>query len=79
MIIEVRVVPRSSKRELAVTGERKYKAWLKSVPVNGKANMELVELLAKEFDCHKKDIIFKRGETSKVKTIEVIGIEQSLF
>ena len=44
---------------------------LKSPPVDGKANRELVELLAKELDVSKSRIQIKSGATSRNKRVEI--------
>lgn len=44
---------------------------LKSPPVDGKANKELIEILAKRFDVSKSQIKIKSGLSSKTKLIEI--------
>ena len=45
--------------------------YLKSPPVDGKANEELIKLLAKKFDVAKSDIRIKSGLSSRQKLIEI--------
>ena len=44
---------------------------IKSAPVDGKANKELIEVLAKELGVAKSQVRFVGGETSKHKRLEV--------
>jgi uncharacterized protein (TIGR00251 family) len=44
---------------------------LKSLPVDGKANKELIEILAKRFDVSKSQIRIKSGLSSRNKLVEI--------
>jgi len=44
---------------------------LKSPPVDGKANAELIQVLAKLFDVSKSSIRIKSGASSKSKLVEI--------
>lgn len=44
---------------------------LKSPPVDGKANEELIKILAKKFNVTKSDIRIKSGLSSRQKLIEI--------
>ena len=44
---------------------------LKSRPVEGKANAELIELVAEQFNCRKAQVTIKSGLSSRVKLISV--------
>ncbi|MGC1392932.1 MAG: DUF167 domain-containing protein [Coleofasciculaceae cyanobacterium] len=44
---------------------------LKSPPVDGKANKELIELLAKKFDVSKSQIRIKSGLSARNKLVEI--------
>jgi len=47
------------------------KIYLTAVPVDGKANKELIKLLAKELNISKSRINIIRGEKNKEKIIEI--------
>ena len=49
-------------------------ALLKSSPVDGKANEELIALLARHFACRKSQIIIKSGAAGRMKLIQIEGI-----
>lgn len=71
-IIKIKVIPRSSKNEIVgemADGVLKIK--LKAPPVDGEANKELIEFLAKEWDISRNSIQIIKGERSKNKTIKI--------
>ena len=70
MLIDVKVVPGSSKNELVKT-EKGYRARVTCAPVDGKANEALVVLLSKEFGIPKSDIEIIKGRSNRNKTIRV--------
>jgi uncharacterized protein (TIGR00251 family) len=75
VIVSVRAAPRSSKAGIeGLWGDDAIKIRIKSAPVDGKANKELIEVLADEFDLAKSQVIFKSGETSKTKRILLSGV-----
>jgi len=47
---------------------------VRSAPVDGKANKELVETIADAFGLPKSRVSFKSGETSKTKRILLSGV-----
>jgi len=67
MKIQIKVKPGSSKQEIRREGEI-YVVSLKSKPIEGKANVELLKVLKKEFGNNVKII---KGLTSKNKVIEI--------
>lgn len=44
---------------------------LKAPPIDGKANIELIDFLAKQLKLSKSQVILKRGHSSRVKHIEL--------
>lgn len=73
-ILNVRAQPRSSRNGLdGVLGDA-VKVRIRSAPVDGKANKELVETLADAFGLPKSRVLFKGGETSKTKRILLQGL-----
>lgn len=49
------------------------RAYLRSAPDKGKANEELVELVAERFGVKKRDVAIITGATSRKKIVEVSG------
>ena len=70
VVLNVRAQPRSSRSGLdGMFGEDAVKVRIRSAPVDGKANKELVETLADAFGVPKSAVSFKGGETSKTKRL----------
>ncbi len=71
MIIHVKVKPNSSKQEVESFGNGRYLVYVKSPPENGKANIEMLNLLSKELGVPSKSFNIKFGRTSGEKIIEI--------
>jgi len=72
MKLNIRVIPRSS--ESKVVGEMAngtLKVKLTTPPIDGKANEDLIKILAKHFKVSKSSIKILKGKTSKNKIIEI--------
>jgi len=69
--IQVRVKPRAKTSVLERLPDDTWIAHLKSPPVDGKANGELIELLAEKFDCPKSAIVIKSGKASRLKLVQI--------
>lgn len=75
IIIEVKVEPRSSKKEIAdVMDNNVIKVKLTAPPADGAANEQLIELLSERFHIKKSNVKILKGETSRRKTIKLIGV-----
>ena len=74
VIVNVRAAPRSSRAGLDGTIGDALKVRIRSAPVDGKANKELIEVLADAFGLPKSAVVFKSGETSKTKRLLLRGI-----
>jgi len=73
-VISVRAQPRSSRAGLDGTVGDAVKVRIRSAPVDGKANKELIETLADAFGLAKSCVVFKSGETSKTKRLLLRGL-----
>ena len=73
LVVSVRAQPRSSVSGVVGVVEDALKVKIRSAPVDGKANKELVETLAKAFGISKSAVVFKGGETSKTKRLLLRG------
>ena len=74
VVLNVKAQPRSSKAGIDGLVGDAVKVRIKSAPVDGKANKELVETLADAFGLAKSRVSFKSGETSKTKRILLSGV-----
>ncbi len=68
---KVKVKPNSKKQSIEEEPDGSFTVHLKSQPVDGKANEELIKLLAKRFDVPKSEIRIKSGLSSRYKLIEI--------
>jgi uncharacterized protein (TIGR00251 family) len=75
----VRVVPRSSRSEIAGLYEGAVKVRLTAPPVDGAANIELIKLFAKKLGVSRSAIEIAAGETSKTKRLRVTGVTAEEF
>jgi uncharacterized protein (TIGR00251 family) len=75
LILKIKVEPRSSKSGVVGPYGDALKVKLTSPPVEGKANKELIEVLAREFGISKKDIGIISGQSSKNKIVRLIGVK----
>jgi uncharacterized protein (TIGR00251 family) len=72
MDIRIKVVPKSSKTELAgILPDGTWKIKVAAAPEKGKANRALVEFLAEHLGVAKSRIRIVSGETSQLKRIQV--------
>jgi uncharacterized protein (TIGR00251 family) len=60
-ILKVKVKPNSKQQSIEAEPDGSFKICLKSPPVDGKANQELIKLLAKKFNLKKSEITIKSG------------------
>jgi uncharacterized protein (TIGR00251 family) len=72
--ILVLVQPRASRTRVVGEHDGRLKLQLASPPVDGAANAELVEFLAKLLGVPKRAVAVTAGETSRRKTVVATGI-----
>ncbi len=70
MILNVRVVPRSSRTRVLKEGNR-FKVYLTKPAQDGLANAQLILLLSQHFKIKKYQIRIIKGEKSRDKLIQV--------
>jgi uncharacterized protein (TIGR00251 family) len=70
---QIRVLPRSSKCELAGIHGDALKIKITAPPVEGKANEECIRFLADLFNVKKTDVAIAAGHKSKNKRVTVTG------
>ena len=74
LTLNIKVEPRSSKSGIVGPYGDALKVKLTSPPVEGKANKELIEVLAKGFRIAKKDVEIISGQSSKNKIVRLNGV-----
>ena len=76
IVFQVRVVPRSSRSEVAGIQGDTLKVRLKAPPVEGRANEECIRFLAGLLGVKKDRVRIVSGLKSKTKTIAVSGLQK---
>jgi len=74
VVINVRVDPRSSSSGIRGGYGNGLKVKIKSPPVEGRANKELIEVLSEELGIPKGDIEIVSGKSSRNKVVRLKGI-----
>ncbi|MFZ3322660.1 MAG: DUF167 domain-containing protein [Usitatibacter sp.] len=70
-MIQVKVKPNARASVLEQAADGTWIAQLKSPPVDGKANEELIALVAKRFGCRKADVSIKAGASARTKFLSI--------
>lgn len=70
-VIQVRVKPNARASLLEQKEDGTWMARIKSPPVDGKANEELIALVAKHFGCRKSDVQIKAGGSGRLKLVQI--------
>jgi uncharacterized protein (TIGR00251 family) len=70
-VLQIKVKPNSRSSSLEQSPEGPWFAQLKSAPVDGKANQELIALVAKHFGCAKASVSIKSGASSRMKLVHI--------
>jgi uncharacterized protein (TIGR00251 family) len=70
-VIQVKVRPNSRTSLFAQAKDGTWAAQLKSPPVDGKANEELIALVARHFGVRKADVAIKSGGSSRMKLLSL--------
>ncbi len=69
--LTVRVKPNAPVQKAARLDDGSWLLHLKAPPQNGKANAELVALLANELGVTKAQVRIKSGQTARTKRVEI--------
>lgn len=69
--LQIKVKPRAKMSSLTRMPDGTLVARLKSPPVDGKANEELIALVAEHFQCRKAAVEIKAGATGRMKLVRV--------
>jgi uncharacterized protein len=69
MVIQVKVKPNARASLIEESTDGVWLAQLKSQPIDGKANEELIALVAKRFGCPKSAVSIKSGASGRIKRV----------
>lgn len=70
-ILQVKVKPNARESALNEQPDGTWLATLKSPPVDGKANAELIGLVAERFGCRKAQVTIKAGAGGRRKLVKI--------
>jgi uncharacterized protein len=76
LLFNVKVVPRSSKTQVAGIYNGMLKVRLSAVPEKGKANEALIEFLSDKLNVPKAYVTITSGLTAKIKQVSVKNVTQ---
>lgn len=71
MNIQVTVKPKSKVQKLVEVDETTFVAYVRSPAIEGRANAELIRLLADKFGVPQTRLEIIQGENSRVKLVEI--------
>lgn len=71
LTLQIKVKPQSRARALLPATDGPWTAQLKSPPVDGKANEELIALVAEHFGCSRSAVVIKSGAAARLKWLHV--------
>jgi uncharacterized protein (TIGR00251 family) len=69
--LQIKVKPNAKRSALEVQEDGTWKASIKSPPVDGKANKELITLISKTLKCPKRAISIKIGTAGRMKIVTI--------
>lgn len=71
MKIQIKVKPNTKQQRIIEEEDGSLTVYLKSPPVDGKANAELIQLLAKKYNVSKSCVTIESGLSSKIKRVAI--------
>lgn len=75
MKITAKVIPNASKSEIISINNNEFKIKVQTPPEDGKANKEVIKLLAKHFNTSKSKIKIISVKTTRLKIIEIFDLQ----
>lgn len=72
-LLQVKVKPNARVSTLAQAADGTWLAQLKAAPIDGRANAELIALVARRFGCPKSGVSIKSGAASRLKLVRIDG------
>ena len=69
--LQIKVKPNARTSSLEQAADGSWLAQLKSPPVDGKANEELIALVARHFACRRASVSIKSGASGRMKLVKI--------
>lgn len=79
VVIDVRVIPNSSRNRCDGFLDGRYRIRLQAVPERGKANRALIDFLAKSLGVKRSHITLLAGATAREKRLEIRGLRPEVI
>ena len=73
-VLTVKACPRANRTEVAGIDAGWVRVRIQAPPVDGKANAELVQFFAKQFDLPKRAVEILSGDTGRLKRVKLCGV-----
>ena len=70
-LIQVKVKPNARTSTFEQSADGTWLAQLKAAPIEGKANAELIALVARHFECRKSCVSIKSGASGRLKWVRI--------
>ena len=70
-VIQVKVKPNARANTFEPIDDGTWLAQIKSAPIDGKANAELIALVADHFQCRKSAVTIKSGASGRTKLVRI--------
>lgn len=70
-VLQIKVKPNARASELEESTDGTWTARLKSPPVDGRANAELIDLVARHHGCAKSSVEIRSGASGRLKLVRV--------
>ena len=77
--VQIQTTPNAPRSEIVGWLGDRLKVKVKAPAVEGKANAELVRFLADHFGVRPNAVAILRGETARLKTVRIEGLEDAGF
>lgn len=71
-LIRIKIFPGIKKERVRVLLEDKLEVYVKEKPEQGKANVRMIELLAKHFDVSEKKLKIIKGSKTRNKIVKIV-------
>ena len=71
VMIQVKVKPNAKTSSLVEGSDGVWQARLKAPPADGKANQELIALVAQVFECPRSAVSIAAGKTGRLKRVRI--------
>ena len=70
-----KIIPNAKNTCIQTVENNELRIRLKTLPIEGRANKELIKIIAKQLKLSKQQVQIKRGTNNRHKTLSVTGID----